>query len=656
MSRRTAVTLTRRVRMRVAGELEARRRAETNGRSRPSRRQRPVGPNYKWIALSNTTLGMLMAAINANIVLISLPAIFDGIHVNPLDPSETNYFLWLLMGYMVVTATVLVTMGRISDIFGRVRLYNMGFAIFTLGSILLFLTPGTGNAGALELIIFRLVQAVGAGFLFANSTAILTDAFPSNQRGLAMGINQIAFIVGGLAGLIIGGLLATVDWRLVFLVSVPFGIAGTIWAYLMLRETATIRRNQRIDWPGNITFALGLTILLLAATYGIEPYGTSSMGWGNPLVIAGLILGVLLLVLFIWIELHVSDPMFRLALFRIRMFTAGNVSLFLAGLARGGLQFMLVIWLQGIWLPLHGYSFAVTPLWAGIYMMPMMAGFVVAGPVSGWLSDRFGARLFSTVGMVINAIGFIGLSTLAANFSYGAFAFWLVVLGVGQGMFAAPNTTAIMNSVPPEHRGVSSGMRSTFQNTAMVASMAIFFTIVTIGLAAALPSALYSGLTHEGLPTPIASGIAHLPPTAALFAAFLGYNPMGTLLPPAVLHHLPQAAQAALLGKEFFPNLIASPFMVGLRATFYISAGMCVIAAIASLLRGRRYVHDTTGSGASAIGSVPQGSGATVRESPELPRLDGRVARESRNGHDGAPRSTDVQPESEASGRPERGG
>ena len=242
------------------------------------RRRRPVGPHYKWVALTNTTMGSLMATIDASIVLIAFPAIFKGIGINPLAPGEASYFLWLLLGYLVVTATLLVTFGRISDMFGRVRLYNLGFLIFAIGSTLLALTPGTGNTGALELIIFRLIQGIGSGFLLSNSAAILTDAFPANQRGRALGINQIAGIAGSFIGLIVGGILAAINWRLVFIVSVPVGIAGTIWAYTMLRETATIREHQKIDWLGNVTFALGLTVFLLGITYGIEPYGGSPTG------------------------------------------------------------------------------------------------------------------------------------------------------------------------------------------------------------------------------------------------------------------------------------------------------------------------------------------------------------------------------------------
>ena len=556
--------------------------------TRIPRRLQPPGPRYKWIALSNTTLGILMATINSSIVLISLPAIFNGIGINPLGNGESNYLLWMLLGYMVITATLVVSLGRISDMFGRVRLYNLGFAIFSVGSVLLYLTPGSGNGAAIAMIAFRLVQAVGGSFLMANSTAILIDAFPLKQRGMALGINQVAAILGSILGLILGGVLSAIDWRLVFLVSVPVGIVGTVWAYLMLRETSQGNGRQKIDWFGNITFFLGLTIALIGMTYGLEPYGSSAMGWGNPFVITCLVVGVLLLIFFVWIETRVSDPMFNLSLFKIASFAAGNIANLCGGLVRGGLQFMLIIWLQGIWLPLHGYSFADTPLWAGIYMLPLMVGFIAIGPISGILSDRLGQRLFATTGMIIQAIGFVLLTLLPANFDYVWFAVLLVIMGIGQGMFSAPNTTLSMNDVPAAQRGVGSGMRATFMNAASVISMTMFFSIVTAGLASSLPSTLSNGLLNAGLPAVIANGIAKLPPIAALFAAFLGYNPMQTLLPGAVLQKLPVTAQNTLLGHSFFPNLISSPFMDGMRVAFYMAAVVCVVAAIASTIRGKR--------------------------------------------------------------------
>ena len=547
--------------------------------------------HYKWIALSNTTLGVLMASLNSNIILISLPAIFRGMKVNPMSPGGVSYMLWMLMGFTVVTATLLVSFGRISDIFGRVRLYNLGFAIFTGSSILLYFTPGIGSTGIMIMIIFRLLQGVGAGFLFSNSTAILTDAFSSKERGMAMGLNQIAGIGGSLLGLIVGGVLADIDWRLIFLVSVPIGFFGTIWAYINLKEQSAPDKTQKIDWLGNSTFAVGLTLLLLALTYGIMPYGASNMGWSNPFVVFGIVIGMALLVAFVFIELKVKMPMFHLNLFRIRAFSFGNLSLFLSSIARGGLQFMLIIWLQGIWLPLHGYSFASTPLWAGIYMMPMMIGFFVMGPLSGKLSDRYGARFFSTGGMILSLIGFILLTFLPANFGYGIFFVILLILGCGMGMFAAPNTTAIMNAVPPAQRGASSGMRATFQNTGMALSMTLYFTIIILGLSHNLPPILSKGLMDAGVPAAAAQQIAGLPPTSALFAAFLGYNPMASLLPPSLLATLPAASKATLLGNQFFPLTIAPAVMSSLRLAFYISAGMSAVAAVASFLRGKRYVH-----------------------------------------------------------------
>ena len=577
-----------------------------------ARHRRPIGPAYKWIALSNTTLGILMAALNGSIILISLPAVFRGIHINPLAPGEISYLLWILLGYMVVTAVFLVTFGRISDIYGRVRLYNAGFAVFTLGSILLFLTPGSGNGAALALIIFRLVQGVGGAFLFANSAAILTDAFPPSQRGLAMGVNQIAGIGGSLIGLIVGGLLSAVWWRGIFLVSVPVGLVGTVWAYLMLRETAPIGRRQRIDYLGNATFALGLTALLLGVTYGIQPYGHSTMGWQSPFVLAMLSGGVVLLGAFVWIETVVPDPMFRLNLFRIRMFTAGNLCGFLGSLARGGLQFMLIIWLQGIWLPLHGVTFEHTPLQAGLDMIPLMAGFLIMGPLSGAISDRVGAKGLATAGLALTAVAFWLLTRLPADFHYWVFAAMLLLMGVGMGMFAAPNSTAIMNSLPAEHRGAGSGMQATFQNAATMLSMGIFFTIVILGLAGSLPAVLGSGLVAAGLPAPAAHQIATLPPTAALFAAFLGYNPLGTMLPPAVLGAMPAVARAHLLSLHFFPRLIAPAFMKGLRAAFNISIGLSLLAAIVSAFRGQRYIHGSEETAPAASASARRAAPETL--------------------------------------------
>ena len=567
-----------------------------------------VGERYKSVALSNTTLGMLVATINSSIVIISLPAIFRGIGLDPLRPGNVSYLLWMLMGYLVVSAVLVVAFGRLGDIYGRVKMYNAGFLIFTLASIALALTPDVGSAGALELIGLRIVQGVGGALLIANSMAILTDAFPVNERGMALGINQVAALAGSFMGLLIGGLLADTNWRAVFLVSVPFGIFGTVWGYLKLREVGQRGVRGRIDWAGNFTFGIGLIAVLVGITYGIQPYGGHTMGWTSPLVLTLLLGGTALLGLFLLIEHRSSDPLFHLDLFRIRAFSAGNLAGLLASISRGGLQFMLIIWLQGIWLPLHGYSFASTPLWAGIYMIPLTLGFLVAGPVSGWLSDHHGARPFATGGMLLTAASFAALMLLPIDFPYLVFAALLLANGIGSGLFAAPNTAGIMNAVPARQRGAASGMRATFQNAGFVLSIGLFFSLMIAGLAARLPTTLYSGLTANGVPPDTAERIAHLPPVGSLFAAFLGYNPVRTLLGPAALERLSPAEAANLTGTSFFPRLIAEPFQHGLAIVFLAALTMSLVAAAASWLRGGRYVHEeleAAGVGAAAREEQP---------------------------------------------------
>ena len=544
-------------------------------------------PHYKWVALSNTTLGMLMATINSSIVLISLPQIFNGIKVNPLAPGSVSYLLWMIMGFMLVTAVLVTTFGRLGDIFGRVKIYNLGFVIFTVGSVALAFDPFTGGAGALWLIGWRVVQGIGGAMLFANSSAIITDAFPAEKRGMALGINQVAAIAGSFLGLVIGGLLAVVDWRAVFFVSVPFGIIGTIWSYLSLHEVGQ-RNPGKLDIPGNLTFGVGLFALLVAITYGIQPYGGSTTGWGNPWVISGIVGGIALLVAFVIIELKSSSPMFEMRLFRIRPYAMANLAGLMAAIGRGGMQFMLIIWLQGIWLPLHGYSYSDTPLWAGIYLLPLTVGFLVAGPISGALSDKHGARWFSTVGMLIVTATFVALLLIPVNFSYGWFVAITFLNGIGSGMFSAPNRTAIMNSVPANQRGSASGMAGTVLNGGSSLSIGIFFSLMVVGLASSLPSALYSGLAGNGVAHAAATQVSQSPPVGSLFAAFLGFNPIQTMLDGVGVH---VSSTSPLVGKEFFPHLISGPFHDGLVEVFVAAAIMSVIAAVASFVIGEHFVH-----------------------------------------------------------------
>jgi MFS family permease len=544
---------------------------------------------YKWVALSNTTLSMMMATIDGSIVIIAMPAIFRGIHLSPLAPGNISYVLWMIMGYLLVQAVLVVTLGRLGDMFGRVKIYNLGFVVFTLASIALSFDPAQGSAGALWLILWRVGQAFGGAMLMSNSAAILTDAFPAKQRGMALGVNQVVGIAGQFIGLLLGGVLAAWDWRAVFWVNVPIGVWGTFWAYRSLREIATTRR-ARIDWVGNVLFAVGATSLLAAITFGIQPYGGHPTGWTNPKVLTGLIGGAALLVIFGIVETKIAEPMFRMSLFKIRAFAAGNAAGLMASIARGGLQFMLVIWLAGIWLPQHGYDFTVTPLWAGIYMLPLTAGFLIAGPISGALSDRFGSRIFATAGLLLAACAFTGLLLLPVNFPYPAFAALIFCNGIGSGLFAAPNTSSIMSSVPAQYRGAASGMRSVFQNSGMSLSIGIFFSLMIAGLANTLPKTLSAGLRAQGVPAAAAHHVASLPPVSTLFSALLGYNPVkGLLGPSGVLRKLPAHNVAVLTGHQFFPNLISAPFHHGLVIVFTAAICMSVAGALISLLRGKQF-------------------------------------------------------------------
>jgi len=598
-----------------------------------------VGPRYKWVVLSNTTVGVLLATINATSLMIALPVVFRGIHLDPLQAANFPYLLWIMMGYMLVSAAVVVTVGRIGDMFGRVRMYNLGFAWFTVGAILLSLVWSTGSSGALELVILRMFQAIGGALLMANSAAIITDAFPQEELGLALGINMVAAIFGSFLGIVVGGLLSQVGWRWVFLANVPIGVFGTVWAYLKLKEIG-VRIKAKIDWLGNLSFAAGLAMILTGATYGIQPYGRSLTGWGNPFVLEMLFGGLACLVVFVLVEARVEDPMFRLSLFRIQAFSAGNAASFLGSVGRGGFQFMLMIWFQGIWLPQHGYSFARTPLWAGIYMIPFMVGFVVSGPISGKLSDKYGARPFATGGMLLSGAMYGVMMAFPANFSYWPFAAVMLVQGIGGGLFASPNTASIMNSVPARHRGAASGMRVTFAQSGMPLSMGLFFTLLVVGLNSKVPSAMDHGLLAQGIAPAAATRLSHVPPLGYMFAAFLGINPLKSLLGPKVLSHLTSAQASTLTSRSYFPHLIGPPFKSALLVILAFAVVMSLLAAIASALRGEKFVHVDEESIAQKAALNHDGDrlrihaaddGSAVPDRSTVPRRRTRPTRRSRS-------------------------
>nr|WP_280369593.1 MFS transporter [Nocardia wallacei] len=534
---------------------------------------------------------MLMVTINSSIVIISLPAIFRGIHLNPLSPGNVSYLLWLIMGFLLTSAVLVVMFGRLGDMFGRVRIYNLGFVVFTLSAIALSFDPFDLGGGAMWLIVWRVIQGVGGAMLMANSSAILTDAFPARQRGVALGINQVAAVAGSFLGLLIGGLLAEWDWKAVFWVSVPFGIIGTVWSYRSLHDNG-VRTPGSLDLPGTLTFALGLTALLTGITYGIQPHGSSKTGWTNPWVLGAVFGGIALLVAFCYIETKVKQPMFQMSLLRNRTFALGNFASLMSSVGRGGLQFMLIIWLQGIWLPLHGFDYESTPLWAGIYMLPLTVGFLAAGPVSGWLSDRYGARPFAAGGLAIVAVTFVLLVVIPVDFNYWVFALVILFNGLGSGMFASPNTAEVMSAVPASQRGVASGMRATLMNGGMALSIGIFFSLMIVGLSGTLPDAMDSGLRSQGVSADVAGQVADMPPVGSLFATFLGYNPFKELLGPTGTLDQPGVHADVLTGQEFFPNLISGPFHSGLVVVFLGAALMMLIGAIASWFAGGRYVVD----------------------------------------------------------------
>jgi EmrB/QacA subfamily drug resistance transporter len=425
--------------------------------------------NYKWTALSNTIIGTLMASLDRNIILIALPAIASDLHTSFLT------LIWIVLIYWLVTAAVLLNFGRLSDMFGRVKLYNMGFAVFTIGSGLCSISQ-TGE----QLILFRIIQALGAAFLFSNSAAIITDTFKENERARALGLNQTSIVIGSVIGLVFGGFLTSyLGWRSIFWVNLPIGTFATIWSYAKLRELGVIRK-EKIDWPGNIAFAGGLSMILIGVTL-------ANFRIVTPIeIFLPIIIGLSLLVLFIIVEKKIPKPMFDLSLFKIRLFTGGNIAIFLNALARGAFTLIMSFYLQGP-------SMRLNSLEAGIYLIPVSAALAVFAPLSGWLYDKFKVRIFASIGLLVSAVGFFILTGIGITTSFYEIVIPLIMIGAGMGIFASPNRASIMTSVPPSRRGVSAGISTTFVMMGNSFSIGLVFLIMTNVIPLHAAEQLFSG-------------------------------------------------------------------------------------------------------------------------------------------------------------------
>jgi EmrB/QacA subfamily drug resistance transporter len=410
-----------------------------------------------------------MASLDRNIVIIALPSIANELHASLIT------LVWIAIGYWVVTASMLLTFGRLADMFGRVKLYNLGFALFTIGSGLCCISQ-TGE----QLIVFRIIQALGAAFIFSNSSAILSDSFPESERGKALGINQISIVVGSVMGLVIGGALTSYfGWRSIFWLNIPIGIFATIWAFSKLKELGTIKK-EKVDWMGNLLFTGGLITLLVGITFG--SFHLLKI-WEIILFILG---GISLLILFYKIEKKVSFPMMDLGLFRIKPFISSNIAIFFNSLARGAFTFVMVFYLQGPTMHLN-------PLDSGIYLIPVSLALAIFAPITGWFYDKYRSQIISQTGMIVSAVGFVLLAFMGSNISFVDAILPLALIGAGMGIFTSPNRATIMNSVPPNRRGVAAGISTTLVMTGSAFSIGLVFIIFSALLPSESIDNIFSG-------------------------------------------------------------------------------------------------------------------------------------------------------------------
>jgi EmrB/QacA subfamily drug resistance transporter len=425
--------------------------------------------NYKWLALSNTTIGSLMASLDRNIIIIALPTIALDLGL----PLIT--LVWLTIGYWVVTASALLTFGRLADMFGRVKLYNIGFALFTVGSTLCCIAQ-TGE----QLIVFRVIQGIGAAFIFSNSAAIISDTFAESERGKALGINQISIVIGSVIGLVVGGVLTSyLGWRSIFWINIPIGIFATVWAFSKLKELGHTKM-EKIDWPGNLLMSLALLLLLFGITFG--SFQILNFFWTILLVSSGIVF----LILFYLIERKVLYPMIDLTLFELKIFTSSNIAIFLNSVARGAFSFVIVFYLQGP-------SMSLSPLEAGLYLIPVSLALAIFAPIAGWLYDKYKSPAFSQLGLLLSAAGFLMLVGIEEKISLLEVILPFILIGAGMGVFTSPNRTAIMNSVSQNRRGIAAGISTTLVMTGSAFSVALVFSIFSIMLPTDETSKIFSG-------------------------------------------------------------------------------------------------------------------------------------------------------------------
>ena len=422
----------------------------------PSAAELEQPPGYEWVALSVTTVGALLASLQGSSLVIALPDVLTGLNSGFLT------IMWVLLGYLLITTALVPVVGRLADMVGRKRLYVAGFAVFTLGSLLAGLSQPQFHGW--DLVAYRVLQGVGGALLITNSTAIVADAFRHGRVGLGLGVNQVAGAAGFLLGPVVGGLLTAVSWRWVFLINVPLGVFGTLWGISRLREPVRLPAHQRFDWPGSLTFVVGLGSLLLALSLLAFPMLPMSV------VYVLFVLAVLGLVGFVLAELRSTQPMLDLHLFRDRLFGFAALAGGLNGVARGAVLFVLIFFLQG--------PYGQDPLMAGLMMTPFGAAFLLVGPLSGYLSDHYGSRLLATAGLLVSAVGLFGLSTVTATSPYWVLAVYMALMGGGSGLFSSPNVNALMSSVPPRQRGTASGINTMVGNTGQMLSIAIAFPLV----------------------------------------------------------------------------------------------------------------------------------------------------------------------------------